>query len=60
MRGLNAWLRSDQIAVLSAEQVGDEFNARFDAMSADIYTGFWTGLFRPQLTDTGYGITRCH
>ena len=32
MRGLNAWLRSDQIAVLSAEQVGDEFNARFDAI----------------------------
>ena len=32
VRGLNAWLRSDQIAVLSAQKVGDDFNARFDAI----------------------------
>ena len=32
VRGLNAWLKSDQIAVLSAIHVSDSFHARFDAI----------------------------
>ena len=31
MRGLNAWLKTDQIRVLSAQAVDDDFHARFDA-----------------------------
>ena len=31
MRGLNAWLKTDQICVLSARAVDDDFHARFDA-----------------------------
>ena len=31
MRGLNAWLKTDQICVLSARAVADDFHARFDA-----------------------------
>jgi len=31
MRGLNAWLKTDQICVLSARPVDDGFHARFDA-----------------------------
>ena len=32
VRGLNAWLETKQIAVLSAQQVRSDFNARFDAV----------------------------
>ena len=32
VRGLNAWLETPQVAVLSAQQVADDFHARFDAV----------------------------
>ena len=32
VRGLNAWLRTKQVAVLSAQEVPDDFHARFDAV----------------------------
>ena len=32
VRGLNAWLDTQQVAVLSAQKVGPDFNARFDAL----------------------------
>ncbi len=32
LRGLNAWLESDQISVLSARPVHSDFHARFDAL----------------------------
>ena len=32
MMGLNAWLQSEKVSVLSAQRVDDGFNARFDAV----------------------------
>lgn len=32
VRGLNAWLQTKQVAVLSAQEVPDDFHARFDAV----------------------------
>ena len=32
VRGLNAWLETPQVAVLSAQDVAEDFNARFDAV----------------------------